>query len=78
MIDFEVGKDGSRFIGADKFGFICEDEFILNKDLENDSFTQNEMVKMIISMKKMLKKSPDEKFFGLLLYAGHGMIRDGV
>ena len=26
----------------------------------------------------MLKANPDVKYFGLLLYAGHGMIRDGV
>ena len=36
------------------------------------------MNKLILGVHKMLKKEPDVKYFGLLLYAGHGMIRDGV
>ena len=35
------------------------------------------MVNFVLGINKMLKKSPESKFFGMLLYAGHGMIRDG-
>ena len=37
--DFEAGMIGSGFIGADKFGDYYNDEFIMNKDLDKDSFT---------------------------------------
>ena len=36
------------------------------------------MTKLILGVHKMLKKEPDVKYFGLLLFAGHGMIKDGV
>ena len=29
-------------------------------------------------MKKMLRDKPESLFFGLLLFAGHGMIKEGV
>ena len=36
------------------------------------------MRKCMYEIDKMLKSRPEIKHFGLLLYAGHGMIRDGV
>ena len=36
------------------------------------------MIKLIVGVKNMLNEKSDSLFFGLLLFAGHGMIRDGV
>ena len=34
-----AGKKGASYIGADKYGYKTPDEFILNKNIETDSFT---------------------------------------
>ena len=78
MADFKAGLDGASFLKADNFGDTSPDQFILNKDPENDSFQAKEMSAFVQGIYKMLKKSPEVRHFGMLLYAGHGMIRDGV
>ena len=35
------------------------------------------MAKLLVSVSKMLRLDAKDLFFGLMLYAGHGMIRDG-
>ena len=34
-----AGKKGAGYIGADNYGYKTPDEFILNKNVETDSFT---------------------------------------
>ena len=65
-------------MGVDKFGDIEETQFIVNKNPETYNVTMKDIINFVLGINKMLKKSPESKFFGMLLYAGHGMIRDGV
>ena len=78
ITDQQVGIDGARFLAIDKFGDVEKLQFIANKKPEEDSFTIQDVSKLMLGIRKMLKKKPDSLYFGLLLYAGHGMIRDGV
>ena len=75
--DQNVGIEGARLMGIDKFGDVEEYQFIVNKNPETYNVTGKDMSNFILGIFKMLKKSPESKFFGMLLYAGHGMIRDG-
>ena len=76
--DQEVGMSKAKFLSADKFGDIEKLQFILNKDPDNYSVTRKDMKDLISGLMRMLKKKPKTRHFGLLLYAGHGIIRDGV
>ena len=77
LADYKAGIKGARFIKADNFGDTSPDQFITNKNLKEDSFSQKDLTAVIMGIHKMLKKSADVRHFGMLLYAGHGMIKDG-
>ena len=76
--DFKAGLEGSIFLGSDTYGDKEEKQFIVNKDLDNYSIRSLDMAKYNTGLSKMFKSSPNKKFFGLFLHAGHGMMRDGV
>ena len=76
--DLEEGMKGAKFIDADKYGDTTERQFILNEDLDNDSFTVADMNNLTRNVARMFIKDPEIMHFGMFLYAGHGMIKDGV
>ena len=45
--DQEEGMKGAKFVNADKYGDTLERQFILNEDLDNDSFTSKDMNNLI-------------------------------
>ena len=69
---------GANFLGIKNFG--PEDMFIVNKDLSNKdkSITKKDADALYRYLCNMFEKNPETKHFGLFLYAGHGMIRDGT
>ena len=69
---------GANFLGIKNFG--PEDMFILNKDLtdKEKSITQNQAIKLLRQLCRMMKEQSDTKHFGLFMYAGHGMIKNGT
>ena len=78
MQDLKEAEKGASFLGIDYFG--PRDKFKLNKDLEDPekSITSKDARDLTRSLYALFGQSPETKYFGLFLYAGHGMIKDGL
>ena len=76
--DVKEAEKGTSFLGIDNFG--PDDKFILNKDLEDKdkSITKKDARDLTRSLLSLFMNSPETKYFGLFLYAGHGMIKEGT
>ena len=73
--DMKEAKKGISFLGIE-----LDDRFILNKDLEDKdkSITKKDAKDLTRGLLSLFMNSPETKYFGLILYAGHGMIKEGT
>lgn len=66
----------TEFIGANFYGI--NDQFIINKDLDNYNITAADMDKMEANLGVVIKQNPDKKHFILFFIGGHGMLKEGA
>ena len=59
------------FLKANNFGE--NDEYILNKDLDNDSISSTDLNRFFQKLHKRLKKDPKLKHLGFFFFASHGI-----
>ena len=66
----------TEFIGANFYGI--NDQFIINKDLDNYNITAADMDRMEANLVVVIKQNPDKKHFILFFIGGHGMLKEGA
>ena len=78
MEDEKEAIKGANFLGIKNFG--PDDMFIVNKDLtdKEKSITQKEAIHLLRYLSRMMQEQSDTKHFGLFMYAGHGVIKNGT